>query len=273
MKNSLNFWKRLSAVYACVKGPEIILEPPAWMQEAYRPQRIKYSIAVLSRGKGVPTLARGYLPQGTPSWPGQGVPYLGVPPLNLAGEVPTLTGGGGNYLGVPPSWPGRGCTYFGQGYLPWGTPSSGPGQGTPPPPQYGPGWGTPFPLVWTDWKHYLPHPSDEVGKNRDIGVTLHFSLLSFILHGQYLKSYAAGQNRCYLIQVDCTTNTWHNCTCGIINCENITLLSFSSAEALTQRKRNGQSVWMTSLIDTQSEVVSPLSKQSRCVNIIGPERV
>ena len=121
----------------------------------------------------------GYPPsQGTPRPgypPGQGTPHQGTP---LARVPPTR---------VPP-WPG----YPQPGYPPPGYP---PSQGTPPP-GYPPGWtwqGTPpagpgrvppraapwhsgkcckalwdtgtLPKVWTDWKHYLPHPSDAGGKN------------------------------------------------------------------------------------------------------------
>ena len=86
--------------------------PPAWTQEAYRPQRISYSIRFPIRGGGgrSPTLAEGYLhwlgggylPWDTPlSWPGQGGTYLGW-------GVPTL-----GY--IPSSWPDQGCTYLGQG--------------------------------------------------------------------------------------------------------------------------------------------------------------
>ena len=44
----------------------------------------------LGRGKGVPTLARGYLP-----WPGEGGTYLGRGGSLLWPGVPTLARGGG----------------------------------------------------------------------------------------------------------------------------------------------------------------------------------
>ena len=126
--------------------------PPAWTQEAYRPQRIKYSICC-------PILEGGYLPL-----PG-GI-YLGVPPpppvLAWPGGGTYLGQEGGTYLGVPPilTWLGGEVPTLG-----YPLPPSGPGQGTSPPPS-GPGRvPPPPPPVWTDWKHYLPHPSDAVGKN------------------------------------------------------------------------------------------------------------
>ena len=100
------------------------------MQEAYRPQRIKYSIRCPIPGGGVPTLG-GYL-----SWPTRGVPTL-----TKGGTYPSR--------GTYPGW-GRG-TY--QGRYPAvrvGTPPpSGPGQGRYPQAKVG----TPPPQVWTDWKH------------------------------------------------------------------------------------------------------------------------
>ena len=133
-----------------------------------------------------------------PSWPGHGVPWVGgpwlgyprwVPPwlgyppiLTLLGGTlggcplawvpphPDLVGGtpGGHppKLGYPPSWPGQGAL---GGHPLAGVPPSWPGGRYPrqtPPwlgyPSVRPGWGTPH-QVWTDWKHYLPHPSDAVG--------------------------------------------------------------------------------------------------------------
>ena len=101
------------------------------MQEAYRPQRNKYSTCcpILRGGTylgwggtylGIP-LAEGYLPWLGGTYLGRGVPtlaggtYLGVPPV--------LTWPEGTYLGwvVPTLAGGRG-TYLGWGYLPWGTP-------------------------------------------------------------------------------------------------------------------------------------------------------
>ena len=70
-------------------------ESPVWTLEAYRPQHNKYSICcpVPTLDRGLPTLARGYLP------------WLGVPTLD------------GGYLpwGILPL-----CVPTG-GYLPWGT--------------------------------------------------------------------------------------------------------------------------------------------------------
>ena len=54
----------------------------------------------------------------------------------------------------PLSYPGRGIHDLWMGGGSW------PGQDTPPP---RPCWGTP-PRVWTDWKHYLSHPSGAGGK-------------------------------------------------------------------------------------------------------------
>ena len=90
------------------------------MQEANRPQSIKYSICCPT-WRGVGTLTGGR--------------YLGVP----APPHPDLDGGGGRgrYLG-------GGDRYLGGRY--------------------------PLPL-WTDWKHYLPHPSDAVGNNMLVGMS------------------------------------------------------------------------------------------------------
>ena len=84
--------------------PKIFLKqesPPTWTQEAYRPQRNKYSVCCPILGRGVPNLAGGYLPWGTPSsWPGWGylswwgIPTLGYPPPSGSGQ------------GTPPPPPG-----------------------------------------------------------------------------------------------------------------------------------------------------------------------
>ena len=78
--------------------------PPAWTQEAYWPQPIKYSICYPVQG-GYPIPAGGYLRWGTP-WPGQmgvleGVPLgpgWGTPLSDLAGVPPCQT-----WLGYPPA--------------------------------------------------------------------------------------------------------------------------------------------------------------------------
>ena len=70
----------------------------------------------------------------------RGIPTTAYQVLHMLSYV-----GGGEYL-----------PFAGGGEVPWGIPlppPSGPGQGTSPLP------------VWTDWKHYLPNPSDAVGKN------------------------------------------------------------------------------------------------------------
>ena len=79
--------------------------PPAWTQEACRPQRIKYSICCPIPGR-VGTLVGGWIPWGTPplpigTWGGR---YLGVPHRDLAG---------GRYLGGPP------VRTFPRGWVPW----------------------------------------------------------------------------------------------------------------------------------------------------------
>ena len=68
--------------------------PPAWTQEAYRPQRIKCSICCLMGG-GVPHPRYPH-----PDLPGGGgYPILGIPPSDLAGGTPTLAGD--TYLRYP----------------------------------------------------------------------------------------------------------------------------------------------------------------------------
>ena len=133
--------------------------PPVWTQEAYRLLCSEYSFCCPNwvppqqgtppfwpgRGEGYPT----WVPPGrVPPCPdlAQGVPYLGNPPPLAGyplGRVPPA--------GYPP----------GQGTPQQGTPSQVPPGRVPPrldlagyPPQ-----------VWTDWKHYLPHPSDAGGNN------------------------------------------------------------------------------------------------------------
>ena len=138
--------------------------PPAWTQEAYRPQRIKYSICYPRWGTSPrPGLTGGGYPRwgtpsqvwwgwglpevgyplgrGTPSQVRQGVPKVGYPPARSDGGVPEV---GYPLAGVPPSQVWWGGTWGG---VP-------PGRGTPQPgltggvpkvgyPPAGPGWGTP----------------------------------------------------------------------------------------------------------------------------------
>ena len=97
---------------ACIAINKKQESPPAWMQEAYRPRRIKYSTqgGVMPPGRGTP-LARsdgrdprwGYPPtRGTP-WTGprgggyQGgvLPQQGYPPARSNGRIPEV--------GYPPS--------------------------------------------------------------------------------------------------------------------------------------------------------------------------
>ena len=119
--------------------------PPAWTQEAYRPPCSEYSFCcpnwvspgrappVLTWMRGVPTpLAR--VP---PSWTWQGTPPRCVS-HGILGNVAKHYG-----IWVPP--PPRCLPHgilgnVGKHYGIW-VPSQ----------------------VWTDWKHYLPHPSDAGG--------------------------------------------------------------------------------------------------------------
>ena len=129
------------------------------MQEAYRPQRIKYSICCPVLGVPHPCWG-GVYPHWEPpvlTWPG-GTPTWGTPHLDLARVPPSGPG-----QGTLPSGPGQGTpmwTWMGYlhvdlaGVLP---PPSGPGQGThhldlarvtpiwtcPGYPSSGPGRGTP----------------------------------------------------------------------------------------------------------------------------------
>ena len=112
--------------------------PPAWTQEAYRHQRIKYSICCSILGEGT-YLGRGYLPWDTP------------PPPDLAGG--TYLGWEGTYLGIPPILSRPGVPTLARGIPTLGYPPSGPGQVTPSHLDLA---GVPPPPVWTDWKHYLP---------------------------------------------------------------------------------------------------------------------
>ena len=72
-----------------------------------------------------------------------------------------------------------------------------------PPPPPPPTWIDP-PQVWTDWKHYLPHPSDAGGKNhkklvwtRDVNMLLellvyrHWCTLNFNFVKLILQSYSS----------------------------------------------------------------------------------
>ena len=99
--------------------------PPAWMQEAYRPRRIKYSVWY-------------------PKW---GTPQQGYPPARFDR--------GGTQGGEPPT-PSRGTVWRAPGQVWWGG-----SEVVPPwldlavvPPLAGPGWGTLSP-DWS-WPGYSP---------------------------------------------------------------------------------------------------------------------
>ena len=152
--------------------------PPAWTQEAYRPQCSRsWKGTYLSWG--VPTFSRGYIP-----WPGG--TYLGLGVSTLAwGYLPWLWGcppwlwgylpwPGGTYLGL-------GVSTLAWGYLPWlwGFP---PWPGVPTFPWEYPPWpggylpwpeeyptlarmGCPTPRCEQTENITFPHPSDAVGND------------------------------------------------------------------------------------------------------------
>ena len=148
--------------------------PPAWTQEAYRPPCSEYSFCC-PIWVPPPYLAGGFPVGGTLP----GYPLPGYPPVLTPARVPPCPGWGVPYLGTPPA---RVPPH--QGTLPPGHPPGWTRQGTPqldlvgyplPAAPWHSGkcckalWDMGTPQVWTDWKHYLPHPSDAGGNNYRFG--------------------------------------------------------------------------------------------------------
>ena len=149
--------------------------PPAWTQEAYRPRCSEYSFCCPN-----------WVP---PTWPG-GYPTW-VPPL---ARVPPPAR-------VPPR----------PGYPPSRLDLAGyPPPPTPPPPRLPHGilgnvakhygiWVPP--QVWTDWKHYLPHPSDAGGKNEHLSAVRQHLRVYFSSFGNVKPVYPRGKYWCLLMSL------------------------------------------------------------------------